>query len=102
MANEKIQAIREAELDAANSLKEAHSKSDFILSEAKKEADKIEKEMLAQIEKEADQLAKEAEQKNVLALEAAIKKAEVDIEKINEVVSSKQAEATKLIMAEII
>lgn len=102
VAQEKIQAVREAEMAASNSLKEAQLKKEFIMLEAKKETDRIHEAVKTEEEKRMEELQKEIEEKNSRIMEEKIKKAKEEVEKMKEVVALKQSDATKLVLNEIV
>lgn len=102
MALDTVQAVRQAELNAANKEKEALLKKESILLEAQHEA----KEIVASRVKEAQMLSekklKDANDKGAERLEAAKRKADQEVLILQEMVKSKEQAAIDLIISSLI
>jgi vacuolar-type H+-ATPase subunit H len=102
MAIETVQAVRQAELNAAQMEKEDVNKQNFILSKAQEDA-KLE---ISTITKKAIDKAeadlKQAEQRGTELMETAVQRAENEISLLKELVKSKEQQAIDLVLSEVI
>lgn len=102
MANETVQAVRQAELKAAQTEKEAVQKKEKILSEAHQNA----KELISSMTKDALEKAEKelaaANRQGEKLIEAAIAKAQNEVIIMKEMVKSKEAAAKKLVLSCVI
>ncbi len=102
MAKETVQAVRQAELNAANIEKDAAVKSEAIILKAFEDA----KLMIAAKTKEAlfnaDEMKKQAQSEGTDLIESAVLRAEQEILLLKEVVKSKEQAAIDLIISELV
>jgi vacuolar-type H+-ATPase subunit H len=102
MAKETVQAVRQAELNAAQKEREANEKKEAILSEAQLNA----KTMISTMTKEALEKAERnltlANERGVEMLEAAKKKAESEVLLMKEMAQRKEEAAINLVLATVI
>jgi vacuolar-type H+-ATPase subunit H len=102
MAKETVQAVRQAELNAAQTEREANEKREAILAEAQLNA----KTMISSMTKEANEKAERnltlANERGIELLENAKKKAESEVLLMKEMVQNKGEAAINLILATVI
>lgn len=102
MAMETIQAVRQAELNAAQMEKDAIHQKELILTEAQQKA----KTLVASKTKEAQELMacklSDAETEGAKKMEATIQKAEKEVLLLKELVTGKEQEAIQFVLANII
>lgn len=102
MANETVQAVRQAELKAAQIEKDADTKKEALLLEAQQNAKLLISGLLKEAQGKADQRVKEADQKSTVIIENAKRKAEKDIFAMKEIIKNKEQAAIKLVISEVI
>lgn len=101
MAKETVQAVRQAELKAAQIEKEAIEKREIILQKAKEEAKKI----ISSAEKEDRDLSlkdlEKVQSQGTELMKTAVQRAEREILLMNEMVKRKEPAAIDLVLSEI-
>lgn len=102
MAKETVQAVRQAELNAAQIEKDATVMSDELLSKAQEDAmisiSSIKKDALAKAKQDLEQ----AERQGLELMEKAVKSTEKEILLLKEIVKSKKQAAIDLVLSEVI
>lgn len=102
MAMETVQAVRQAELEAAIKEKEAAKKSELITLEAENKAEVIISSMKKTSYEKAEQNLLEANGKAKEFMDIALRDAEKEIISIKDKVKVKEKEAVSLVLSEII
>ncbi|MBH1942350.1 hypothetical protein I5677_15720 [Mobilitalea sibirica] len=102
MAKETVQAVRQAELNAAQIEKDANLKKDAILMEAQQKATNLISSMTKEAQDKAAKALKDAELRGAEMVEAAKLKAEKEIMLMNEMLKDKEKAAIKLVISEVI
>lgn len=102
MAKETVQAVRQAELSAAQIEKNAIVKQDEILTGAQQKAKEILKSTTKEAQKKAELELQEAEKTGAELVEAAKVRAEKEILLMKEMTKSKEQAAINLILSEVI
>ncbi len=102
MAKESVQAVRQAELNAAQIEKDAAKKKDTILLGAQEEAKSTISSMTKEALAKAEEDLKLAQQSGTEFMETAVKRAEKEISLLKEMVKSKEQAAIDLILLEVI
>lgn len=102
MAIETVQAVRQAEINAAETEKEAIKRRDAILSKAQEEAKTVEIKITKAALDKADADLKQAGQQGDLLMKAAVQKAEKEVSLLKEMVKCKEQSAIDLILSEVI
>ena len=102
MAKETVQAVRQAELNAAQIEKDATVKKDAILSKAQEEAkisiSSITKDALAKAKQDLER----AEVQGAEFMEIAVQRVEQEILMLKEMVKGKEQVAIDLVLSEVI
>ncbi len=102
MAKETVQAVRQAELNAAEKEKEALLEKEKILSDAKQEA----KTLIAKMTKQALDVAEHnlflANQQGVEMMDAAKKRADNEVLLMKEMAKNKEEVAINLVLSNVI
>ena len=102
MAKETVQAVRQAELNAANIEKDAAVKTESIVSKALEDS----KLLVAARTKEAlfnaDEMKKQAQSEGAALIESAVLRAEQEILLLKEDVKIKEKAAINLILSELV
>ncbi len=102
MALEAVQAVRQAELKAAQIEKEASAAKEALLSEAKQKANKLIDTRVKEAQAKAEQELKAAERRSMELMEEAKAKAEKEIVFMKEIVKSKEQAAINLVLSSLI
>lgn len=102
MAKESVDAIREAELKAAQIEKEAMNEKNAILLKAEEEAEKIISSMTENAYAQSQEQLKKAHEQGEAYMEAAVLRAERQISLMKDVVREKEQEVINLILSEVI
>jgi vacuolar-type H+-ATPase subunit H len=102
MALDTVQAVRQAELNAANKEKEALLKKESILIEAQHEAKEIVASRVKETQMLSEKKLKDANDKGVKRLEAAKSKADQEVLILQEMVKSKEQAAIDFIISSLI
>lgn len=102
MAMETVQAVRQAEIEAALKEKEAAKQSELIILEAEKKAEDILSSMKKTLHEKAEQNLLEANVKAKEFMDIALRDAENEIISIKDMVKVKEKEAVSLVLSEII
>ena len=102
MAKETVQAVRQAELNAAQIEKDATAEKDAILSKAQEDAKisvtSITKDALAKAKQDLEQ----AEVQGAELMEFAVQRVEQEILMLKEMVKSKEQAAIELVLSQVI
>ncbi|QHQ61737.1 hypothetical protein Ana3638_13930 [Anaerocolumna sedimenticola] len=102
MANEIVQAVRQAEQEAVKIEKEAIQKAETMIQKANIDAKQLissmTKEVLAKSQKDLEQAQLHGEELMV----TAVQKAEKEILLLKEIVKSKEQNAIELVLSEVI
>ncbi len=102
MAIETVQAVRQAEINAAEIEKEAIKKRDAILSKAQEDAKEIVINMTKEALDKAELDLKKARQQGDRLMETAVQNAEKEVSLLKEMVKSKEQSAIDLVLSEVI
>lgn len=102
MAMETVQAVRQAEIEAALKEKEAAKQSELIILDAEKKAEAILSSMKKTSHERAEQNLLEANVKAKEFMDIALRDAQNEIISIKEMVKMKEKEAVSLVLSEII
>lgn len=102
MAQDTVQAVRQAELNAAQKEKEAVQKAESILSEAHREARLFVESKVKEALQMSEVKRKEAEKKSADLLEAAKVKADQEVFLLKEMVHGKEQAAIDYIISSLI
>ncbi len=102
MAKESVDAIREAELKAAQIEKEAINEKNAILLKAEEEAEKIISSMTEKALSQYEDELKKAQMQGESYMEAAVLRAERQISLMQDAVREKEKEVIKLILSEVV
>ena len=102
MAKETVQAVRQAELNAAQKEKDAILRKDAILSEARHNASNLIASMTKDAREKVAAKMKAAEQKSSTMSEAAKIKAEKEVMMIKEMAKRKEDAAINLVLTTVI
>ncbi|MDF2472659.1 MAG: hypothetical protein K0R92_172 [Lachnospiraceae bacterium] len=102
MAKETVQAVRQAELNAAQAEKEATLKRDEIILKAHEEAKTIIVTMTKDAAKNGEESLSLVQSQGEELLKAAELKAEKEILLLKEMVKSKEQTAINLILSEVV
>ena len=102
MVQDTIQAVKEAEAKAAQTVREATEKGKSLVDAAKRQADQMREETQAAVKKKAaesaDGLAKDGE----AYLEQSMKEAQAEIAAMKAAAESKTDKAVEMIISELI
>jgi len=102
MAMEAVQAVRQAELEAAKKEKEAVKESEVMISKAEIEAQVLLSTMKKLEQEKADKNLYKADEKAKDLMQISIQQAEQDIISLRKMVEGKEQDAILLVIAEII
>jgi vacuolar-type H+-ATPase subunit H len=102
MAKETIQAVRQAELNAANKEKAAIQKKEVILAEAQQEAGIIITTRIKQAKEEAERNLVYANEQGANLMETIKQRAENEVIAMKEIAKRKEEEAIKLVLSSVI
>lgn len=102
MAKETVQAVREAELNAAKIEKDAAVKSEAMILKAQEDAKLLIAGKTREALLKADEMKKQAQQEGAELIESAALRAEQEILLLKEVVKSKEQAAIDLILSEVL
>ncbi len=102
MAKEAVQAVRQAEMNAADIEKEAIRKKEVIITETQQKARDLIASATSQATTKAEQNLALAEQKGKELLEAARQKAEDEITLLKEIAKNKEEAAISIVLSNII
>ncbi len=102
MAKETVEAVRQAELNAARKEQEASGRREAIISEAEHNARELVNSRTKQELEKAEQRKAAADQKGAELLEEARLKAEQEAAFMKEMALQKEGEAIRLVLASVI
>ncbi len=102
MVDMTIKAVRQAELSAAKTEKEALAKKEAMLEQAQLEIVKKREDMFRKAAEAHKEAVKQAELQCETFMEQAMKEAEDEIRLLKKQVGEKQAEASKRILAKLV
>jgi V/A-type H+/Na+-transporting ATPase subunit G/H len=102
MAMETVQAVRQAELNAAQLEKEAIQKRELILAEAQQNAKSMITSMTKEALAKAEQKLLEANGQGAKRMETSKQNAEKEVLLMKEMLKSKEQEAIKLVLSSVI
>lgn len=102
MALESVQAVRQAELKAAQIEKEASSKREAILAEAKQRSKNLVDTKISEAQMKAENDLKAAERRSMEMMEEAKKRAENEVILMRELVKNKEQGAIELVLSSLI
>lgn len=102
MAMETVQAVRQAELEAAKKEKEAVKESEVMISKAEIEAQVLLSSMKKLEQEKADKNLYKANEKAKELMQISLQQAEQDIISLRKMVEGKEQDAILLVLAEII
>ena len=102
MAQDTVQAVRQAELNASNMEKEALLKKESILAEAQHKAKEMVTLKLKETQILSEKKLNDANKKGVERLEAAKRKADQEVLLLQEMVKSKEQAAIDFIISSLI
>ncbi len=102
MAKEAVQAVRQAEMNAADIEKEAIRKKEVIITKAQQKAGELIAGMTSQAATKAEQNLALAEQKGKELLEAARQKAEDEVMLLKGIAKNKEEAAISIVLSNII
>lgn len=102
MAIETVQAVRQAEINAAETEKEALKKRDAILSKAQEDAKNLVISMTKDANNKAEADLMQARQQGDILMETAVQKAEKEVSILKEMVKRKEQSAIDLVISEVI
>jgi len=102
MAKETVEAVRQAELNAAQIEKEAIKKRDEILLKAQENAKTTSSSMMKETLLKAEQDLKQAQYQGTELINSAVQRTEQEILLLNEMVRSKEQAAIDLVLSEVI
>ena len=102
MAMETVQAVRQAELEAAKKEKEALKESEVMISKAEIEAQVLLSSMKKLEQEKADKNLYKADEKAKESMKISLQQAEQDVISIRNMVEGKEQEAISLVLSTII
>jgi V/A-type H+/Na+-transporting ATPase subunit G/H len=102
MAKETVQAVRQAELKAAELERDTLSKKEKILSDAQLEAKTLVAAMTKQANETAERNLIKANQQGEQMMEAAKQRAEAEVIMMREMAKSKEEAAINLVLSNVI
>jgi len=102
MAKETVEAVRQAELNAAQIEKEAIKKKDEILLKAQEDAKITISTMTKEALTNAEQDLEQAQSQGVEFMNNAVQRVEQEIRLLKEMVKSKEQAAIDLVLSEVI
>ncbi len=102
MAKETVQAVRQAEMNAAEMEKEAIKKKEVIIADTHLEANNLVNNIVRQATEKAEQKLALAEEKGKELFEAARQKAEKEVALLKEIAGNKEEAAISIILSNII
>ncbi len=102
MALESVQAVRQAELQAAQIEKEAIAKKEALLADAKQKAKEFIETRMKEAQAKAENDLKAAERRSMELLEDAKQKADKEVLFMKELVMNKEQAAIELVLTNLI
>lgn len=102
MALESVQAVRQAELKAAQIEKDASAQREALLADAKQKAKDLADTRMKEAHAKAENDLKAAERRSMELLEEAKKKAEKEVIFMKELVKNKEQAAIELVLSNLI
>lgn len=102
MAQDTVQAVRQAELNAANKEKEALQKKESILTKAQQDAKELIASKVSETQMLSEKKLKNASNQGEERLEAAKRKADQEVLILQEMVKSKEQAAIDFIISSLI
>ncbi len=102
MVQETVQAVRKAELNAAQTEKEALAKKEAILEAAKQEAKALISSRVKDAQRKAEEALKQAESRSKDILEESKIRAEKEVIFMRELVNNKEQAAIELVLTNVI
>lgn len=102
MATETVQAVRQAEINAAQQDKEAVKKREAILLKAKEDAEHMVSFMMKEANEKAETDLMQAEKQGEELMDAVVQRTEKEIILLKEMVKSKERAAIDLVLSEVI
>ena len=102
MVSESVQAVRKAEVNAAQIEKEALAKKEAILETAKQSAKSLVATRIKEAQVKAEAAVRQAEDRSKEILEESKSKAEKEVSFMKEIMKSKEQAAIDLVLASVI
>lgn len=102
MAKETVDAVRQAELRAAQAEKDAAAKSEEIIKKAQQDAKELIVDMTKEAAKKADGELLQAREKSEKVMADALLRAEKEVLFLREMVKSKEKAAREMVISEVI
>jgi vacuolar-type H+-ATPase subunit C/Vma6 len=102
MAKETVQAVRQAELNAANIEKDAAVKSEAIVSKAFEDAKLTIAAKMKEALFNAAEMKEQVQSEGAALIESAVLRAEQEILLLKEIIKSKEQDAIDLILLELV
>ncbi len=102
MAMETVQAVRQAELKAAEIERDSYRQREEILLKAQQEAKQLSMTMIKQATQKAEQNLNAAQKKGEELIQAAVQRAEREATLMKEMAKSKEKAAIDLVLSNVI
>lgn len=102
MAQEAVKAVRQAEADALKQQKDAVSQREAMIAQANADIAEKRKQVEEAAARQAKKALNEADLNNEQSMQAALREAEEEIARMRSQAQSKQSEALKLVIAELV
>lgn len=101
MAKETIQAVKQAEMDAAEMEKDAHIKSEELISKALSDAKTLVSTMTKEAKASADKKLEQTKIQGASLMQEVVERTQNEITLMKELAVGKEKEAIKLVISEI-
>lgn len=102
MAKETVDAVRQAELNAADTEKDAVAKSEAIIQKAQQDAKALILNLTKEVSATAASELEKAQEKNAQVMAEALQRAEKEVLFLKEMVKSKEKGVLDIIISEVI